>query len=440
MWLADTLVGYLTPYPDERTVFSVSEEYLDTGPARPILSLAWTHPDDEAQTRRLLLDPRHKSASIKAPPFFSNLLPEGGMRARIAQQLKVHEDREFLLLEALGHDLPGAVILRPVDAPPPGHQNHATQAGAPPINADTADDGAPQTAEPAHLKFSLGGMQLKFSMLRQGERYTLNTGGRLGNYIIKPPSRDFPGLPQVEAAAMATARAVGIDVPETLLLHPDQLEGLSNILGHLPEEPFYAIRRFDRNDAARASNDSTEPLALKERIHVEDFAQIFSLRTSQKYNRINYDMMAMTLLQYAGGVDDLKEMTRRLVLNVLLGNGDAHIKNWSLIYRTPNKPRLAPAYDLVSTVAWTQHDLTIALNMAGTKRFDAIGLDTFNAFFQRLRLPGQAREELLAEVRTTTRRILEVWGKHYEDHGVPTGLMRRVEAHMQSSPLRVAAA
>ena len=440
VWLADTLVGYLTHYPDERTVFSVSEEYLDAGPARPILSLAWTHPDDEAQTRRLLLDPRHKSASIKAPPFFSNLLPEGGMRARIAQQLKVHEDREFLLLEALGHDLPGAVILRPVDAPPPGQQNHATQVGAPPITADTADDGAPQTAEPAHLKFSLGGMQLKFSMLRQGERYTLNTGGRLGNYIIKPPSHDFPGLPQVEAAAMATARAVGIDVPETLLLHPDQLEGLSNILGHLPEEPFYAIRRFDRNDTTRPSNDSTEPLTPKERIHVEDFAQVFSLRTSQKYNRVNYDMMAMTLLQYAGGVDDLKEMTRRLTLNVLLGNGDAHTKNWSLIYRTPNKPRLAPAYDLVSTVAWTQHDQTIALNMAGTKRFDAIGLDTFNTFFQRLGPPEQVREELLAEVRDTARRVLDVWGGLYEDHGVPTGLMRRVEAHMQSSPLRVAAA
>ena len=439
VWLADTHVGYLT-HSDERTVFSVSEEDLDAGPARPILSLAWTHLDDEAQTRRLLRDPRHKSASIKAPPFFSNLLPEGGMRARIAQQLKVHEDREFLLLEALGHDLPGAVILRPVDAPPPRQQNHATQVGAPPINADTADDGAPQTADPTHLKFSLGGMQLKFSMLQQGERYTLNTGGRLGNYIIKPPSHDFPGLPQVEAAAMATARAVGIDVPETLLLHPDQLEGLSNILGHLPDEPFYAIRRFDRNDATSPSNDGTTPSTLKERIHVEDFAQVFSLRTSQKYNRVNYDMMAMTLLQYAGGVDDLKEMTRRLVLNVLLGNGDAHIKNWSLIYRTPNKPRLAPAYDLVSTVAWTQHDQTIALNMAGTKRFDAIGLDTFNAFFQRLGLPGQVREELLTEVRATTRRVLDVWGGLYEGNGVPAGLMQCVEAHMKSSPLRVSAA
>ena len=149
-------------------------------------------------------------------------------------------------------------------------------------------------------------------------------------------------------------------------------------------------------------------------------------------------MMAMTLLQYAGGIDDLKEMTRRLTLNVLLGNGDAHIKNWSLIYCTPNKPRLAPAYDLVSTVAWTQHDQTIALNMAGTKRFDAIGLDTFNAFFQRLGLSGQVREELLAEVLTTTRRVLDVWVGLYDGNGVPAGLMQRVEAHMRGCPLRVA--
>ena len=78
--------------------------------------------------------------------------------------------------------------------------------------------------------------------------------------------------------------------------------------------------------------------------------------------------------------------------------------------------------------------------MAGTKRFDAIGLNTFNAFFQRLGLPRQVREELLAEVRTTTRRILDVWGGLYEGNGVPAGLMQRVEAHMQSSPLRVAAA
>ena len=75
--------------------------------------------------------------------------------------------------------------------------------------------------------------------------------------------------------------------------------------------------------------------------------------------------------------------------------------------------------------------------MAGTKRFDAIGLDTFNAFFQRLELLGQVREEPLTEVRTTTRQVLDVWGQLYEGKGVPAGLMRGVEAHMRGCRLRV---
>ena len=64
-----------------------------------------------------MLDDRHKSSSVKAPPFFSNLQPEGGLRKSIAQRLKIHEVREFLLLSALGEDLPGAVILKPAETP-----------------------------------------------------------------------------------------------------------------------------------------------------------------------------------------------------------------------------------------------------------------------------------------------------------------------------------
>lgn len=93
----------------------------------------------------------------------------------------------------------------------------------------------------------------------------------------------------------------------------------------------------------------------------------------------------------------------------------------------------------MSTVAWAQHDQTIALNMAGTKPFDAMGLDTFNAFFQRFGLPELVREVMLAEVRDTARRVLDVWGGLYEGNEVPAGLMQHVEVHMQGCPLRVIA-
>lgn len=407
--LNDLLVGYLTHYPDEKTIFVVDEGYIEYGEQRPIFSLSLARPHDEESTRALLSDDRHKSASVKAPPFFSNLLPEGWLRKSIAQRLKVHEDREFLLLSALGEDLPGAVILTPVDTP--DHLKRRRRAAA---VAPTAED-------LQELKFSLGGMQMKFSMLRQGERFTLTGGKKLGNYIVKPPSRDFDALPMVEAATMETARAAGVDVPEVQLLAPARIQGLPNMAGFQQGEPFYAIRRFDRRDGGR--------------IHVEDFAQVFNLRPHQKYGRVNYDMIGRTLLVYAGGLPDLKEMARRLVLNVLMGNGDAHIKNWALIYDNPLRPRLAPAYDLVSTVAYTTHDTSVALNMAGVKLFRVITLDTFAELFSRIGIVDQLREEVMEEVKVIGRRVLDVWRSQFQAAGVPMKLIQRFEAHQAALPL-----
>ncbi|MDR2213621.1 MAG: type II toxin-antitoxin system HipA family toxin, partial [Pseudomonadales bacterium] len=323
--------------------------------------------------------------------------------------LKVHEDQEFSLLAALGHDLPGAVVLVSTDTP----EHLLPRRGLPPVS--------PSADELAELKFSLGGMQMKFSMLRRGERYTLNTGSSLGDYIVKPPSADYEALPRVEAATMETARAVGIDAPEVALLPPENIDGLPDMSGYRQDEPFYAIRRFDRPAGGRR--------------HVEDFAQVFNLRAAQKYGRVNYDMIALALLRHAGGLADLKEMTRRLILNVLLGNGDAHIKNWSIIYDDPGRPRLAPAYDLVSTVAYTTRDTSIALNMAGVKRFDMISLDTFAALFTRLGLHDRIHEELLEEARATARRVVSVWRTRHAAAGVPEHLTRKVEAHLSASKL-----
>jgi serine/threonine-protein kinase HipA len=264
------LVGYLTHYPDEKTIFVVDDGYIDYGSRRPIFSLSMARPGDEDATQALLRDDRHKAASVKAPSYFSNLLPEGGLRTRIAQRLKVNEDHEFSLLAALGGDLPGAVILEQADTPDKLRHRRG-------VVTTTAPESLKE------LKFSLGGMQTKFSMLRQGERYTLPGDGQLGNYIVKPPSNDFEALPMIEMATMETARASGMDVPEVLLLPPDKFEGLPNMSGYRQNEPFYAIRRFDRPEGGRR--------------HTEDFAQVFNLRTNQKYDHANYEMIGRTLLQ-----------------------------------------------------------------------------------------------------------------------------------------------
>lgn len=404
--LGDVLAGHLTHYPDEKTIFVVDQGYLEYGPSRPVLSLSMARPGDEDATQRLLQDERSKSALIKAPPYFSNLLPEGGMRARIAAELKVHEDREFDLLAALGNDLPGAVVLRRADTPE--HMNHRR------VNIAQAQT---EKAFPPELKASLAGMQLKFSMLRQGDHFTFIRAGEQGHYILKPPSNVFEALPMVEVATMAAAKAAGIETPDVMLVDPAQVEGVSNMHNYRQGEPFYAIRRFDRLDDGR-------------RRHSEDFAQVFNLRTSEKYRHANYEQIARTLLMYAGGLDDVTEMSRRLMLNILLGNGDAHVKNWSLLYEDPRRPRLAPAYDLVSTIVYTDKDNSVALNMGGIKRFQEIGLDTFNVFLQRTGVTDQYRDAVMHAVVETGKGVLERWERVFQEFRVPALLIEKIHKHM----------
>lgn len=413
--LNEVLVGHLTHYPDEKTQFVIDESYLDLGPKRPILSLSLARPDDEASSRALLLDSRHKSASVKAPPFFSNLLPEGGLRRTIAQRLKVHEDREFLLLRALGRDLPGAVITSPAAVQVHGPGRTITQPDPDPAETDLLHE----------LKFSLAGVQMKFSMLRQGERLTLAGEQALGNYLVKPPSRDFEALPLVEAASMQVAQAAGIEVPEIRLVPASQIDGLPDLEVFNTGEPFYAIRRFDRPESTTG----------EARIHIEDFAQVFNLRAQQKYGQVNHEMIGRTLLRYAGGLADLQEMARRMVFNVLMGNGDAHIKNWSLIYRDPTRPRLAPAYDLVPTVADISRETSLALNMAGVKRFADITLDSFAAFLARVGIADQVLDSVMEAVRLAGQQVLQSWQDRFHAAHVPQRLIQRIEAHQAVLPL-----
>lgn len=404
----DVLVGHLTHYPDDKTIFVVDQGYLNHGSRRPVLSLSLARPGDEDATQRLLADERHKSAFVKAPPFFSNLLPEGGLRRRIAAELKVHEDREFDLLQALGRDLPGAVVLTPVDTPDHMKQRRGAAFAALP-------------AVPPELKSSLGGMQMKFSMLRRGERFTFPAGDDLGDFIVKPPSIDFEALPQVEAAAMETARAAGIEVPEVLLVAAAHIDGLENLAGMRRDEPFYAIRRFDRGDAGRR--------------HIEDFAQVFNLRPSQKYGHANYEQIARTLLRYAGGLDDVREMALRLMFNVLMGNGDAHVKNWSLLYDDPLRPRLSPAYDLVPTVAYASADSGTALNFDGGKRFHDVSLAAFDRFLQRVGLLDQVRASVMASTIATGRSVIAQWPDQFARYAVPPHLIARLRDHQAALPL-----
>jgi len=139
------------------------------------------------------------------------------------------------------------------------------------------------------------------------------------------------------------------------------------------EQYVYGIKRFDRSD--------------KGRIHTEDFAQVFGLYPSDKYQRINYEQLGITLYQSnSERFIYIQQMARRLLINILLGNGDAHLKNWTLNYRDDYFLRLSPLYDVVFTSPYIKND-RLALNMLRTKQWFGITMKHFERWADKIGVP-----------------------------------------------------
>ncbi|HET6499165.1 MAG TPA: HipA domain-containing protein [Amycolatopsis sp.] len=352
------------------TRFSFGQDYLDD-PRRPVLGLHFEESPAEHRVKRLSL-----------PPWFSNLLPEERLRRWIAAQRGVPLDREVDLIAEVGHDLPGAVEVRADD-----------DLDRNPIwaDGDAADQfvaASPRGGSRTRFRFSLAGVTMKFSMVRVGERLTLPGADERGDWIVKFPDASFPGVPQNEYAMMSLAQECGLDVPEVSLRHRDELPELPDNLWPNGEEWAYPVRRFDRDED-------------RSPIHIEDLAQVRGFYPERKYDS-NFETVA-ALVYRRHDVESLREFARRLAFNIIIGNSDAHLKNWSLIYRDRRRPTLSPAYDLVSTLPYGYHGL--GMPWAGRTEAEHVTVSEFVALEQRLGVHAG-----LAEVVTeTAHRLAGAW-------------------------------
>ncbi|WP_022941075.1 type II toxin-antitoxin system HipA family toxin [Psychromonas hadalis] len=238
----------------------------------------------------------------------------------------------------------------------------------------------------AEQKFSLAGVQLKFSSTRNKDgRFNINQDDDIQSWIIKTPSTIHPHLPSNEYSMMRLAESVAIEIPEIKLVPLSQLNNLPNI--QLPNEELAFAR------------------SLNGRVHTEDFAQIFQYYPVDKYQRANYEEIGAVLRRFSGdSLADIQQFARRLLVNILLGNGDAHLKNWSVIYQDKQTPRLSPAYDIVFTPPYIQGEDKLALNMAKTKDWYRISLNTFEIWATRTETPWPAVKVYLLDVITQARK------------------------------------
>ncbi|MEO8657645.1 MAG: type II toxin-antitoxin system HipA family toxin [Bryobacteraceae bacterium] len=383
-------IGVINRLAGERHLFSFEQAYLDD-PARSTLSLSYKNQQGD-------LVSSVKPVRRRVPPFFSNLLPEGHLRTYLSEQAGVNPEREYLLLGALGADLPGAVVITPYGEPDLGDDLSATLRSA--------------TREASVLRFSLAGIQLKFSAVMEAAGgLTIPAEGIGGSWIVKLPSLSFAAVPENEYLMLRLARAAGIHVPEARLVPVGEIRGLPLEASRLPGMAL-ALRRFDRTNSGQ-------------RIHMEDFAQVFGLFPEAKYKLVSYSMLARVLAAETGPAS-IEQFIRRLTFSVVTGNGDMHLKNWSLLYPDERSAVLSPAYDLVATAPYIPGD-QLALTFGGSRSMLDIDEERIRRFAEKAALAVDWVSGIVAE---TIGRTVDEWQRLDEKALLPPEVLGAIDAQI----------
>lgn len=391
-------IGTLTHVGGDRTLFAFNDAYIGDE-NRPVLGLSFKDSLGELITE-------FRPVQKRVMPFFSNLLPEGHMRTYLAERAEMNPEREFFLLWVLGRDLPGAITIRPADGdawPPDAHDEE---------DRDHEDDNRENT-----LRFSLAGVQLKFSAVDEARAgLTIPAKGVGGSWIVKLPSREFEGVPENEFSMMTLAWLIGMDVPALQLVDIGAIKNLPEGMEHLKGQAL-AIERFDRLQGGGT-------------VHIEDFAQIFGVYPDDKYKKASARNIA-GVVAAEGSDRDIAEFIRRLTFNTLIGNADMHLKNWSMIYPDRRNAALAPAYDFVSTIPYIP-DEKAALNFSRTKRFDEFSSDELSHLAAKALLP----EKLVLDTADET---VELFHQHWraEKANLPMSadVIQAIEGHLKTVPI-----
>ncbi len=385
----------------ERVTYDLhfEQEWISRSP-RPVLSLGMLN-------WRLQTPRRFKG---RLPPFLTNLLPErhGALRRRIARAAQLDEHDDVALLGFVGRSLSGALTAEPVRAASPDVRV---------IEVPMVPGGAGE-----RLRWSLGGMQLKFSVDR-ADRVTLPVDGRDGRWILKIPEVNRPTLPRAELAAMEWARLVGFDVPDLEIIDPRQVEGL-------PEDAFDGIseallvRRFDRLE------DHTP-------VHMEELASVLQVHPEEKYSEPHdphpaYHLVSVgRIIARFAGHDALLTFLARVIFDVLVGNGDAHLKNWSFLYHDGRSPSLAPVYDVVPTILFGVPP-TLALRFAGGVAFRAVDLARVRQFAVKV---GADPDELVRVAQETVARATATFAEAMSLAGLSSAEVAALRAHWEGLPI-----
>ena len=286
--------------------------------------------------------------------FFDNLLPEDRMRSAIAAKAAVPEADAFALLQYLGAESAGALLLLPEDAAMPQAQGTQSLPEAQ-LNQRIRNMARVPIATTGPKRMSLAGAQHKLLVQWDGAHLSEPLGATPSTHILKPEhlSPDYPHSVMNEYTMMQLAARLGLDAPR--------------VWRHYCPQPVYIVERFDR--AVFLDLQST---SHTERLHIIDSCQLLNKAHTFKYAHATLDTLRAVVESTRNRLATRLALFRWLLFNVLMGNHDNHLKNLSFMVDAQGL-RMAPTYDLLSTAVyhteafpsegakWPQIDLAIPL-------------------------------------------------------------------------------
>lgn len=318
-------------------------------------------------------------------PFFAGLLPEGKMRRLIAQQFQVSGQNDFALLGYIGGECAGAVtFLEPGRALPVPTRNGDVQWLSDEEVVAVLDElpRRPMLAGKEGLRLSLAGAQDKLPVVFDGARIGLPLNGTPSSHILKPAIRAVEDSVINEGFCMAVAEAM-------------QLKPAKSKIHLALDRAFLLVERYDRLIDARGH---------RQRLHQEDFCQALGVVPEMKYqNEGGPDLAQCFDLVRSATRPSAPQILRLLdyvIFNALIGNHDAHAKNFSLLY-SGKAPVLAPLYDTLSTAVYPTLTSKMAMKIGSKYKFGEVQARHWEQFAERAGFTkAQAKRRILELARS----------------------------------------
>ena len=308
-------------------------------------------------------------------PFFGGLLPEERQREAAAQALGISWANDFAMLDRLGGDVAGALqFLRPGKRPgsPSGPWKPKALDDEGLLRILDALPARPLLAGEKGLRLSLAGAQSKVPVVLVGGAVALPMPGQPSTHILKPAIPRFEATTENEAFTMRLAAAAGLDVaavePRTVRSPGGEVR------------TFLLVERYDR---------TKETLQGVRRLHQEDFCQALGVPTERKYQSEGgpslEDGFALLRRVSARPAADVLKLLDAVIFNTVVGNADAHGKNFSVLYGSTG-PCLAPLYDLLSTVIYVELSAKFAMKIGGHARLEDLDAQGWSDFAKKVEL------------------------------------------------------